>query len=247
MKRSEMPAALVREIRTYCQAHADAKKAQKWARYFKEGYDAWGMLEKDDPLWNAKQAEWLERYDALGLAGFLKAGEALFESGKYEEGALAIRFLKTRAAGLNAKFLKDLARWFDGGIRNWAHTDVLCGEVIGPALADGRIGVKDLHVWRGAKAKFQRRAAAVALLSLVKAGTAAGPLLRFIEPMMEDQERVVHQGLGWLLRELWKKEPKPVEAFLMDWRETGPRLIFQYATEKMTAEGKARFRRTPRQ
>jgi len=68
-------------------------------------------------------------------------------------------------------------------------------------------------------------------------------LLNFIRPLMLDEERVVHQGLGWFLREAWKKKAEPVEAFLLEWKDSVPRLIFQYATEKMTPENKARFRR----
>jgi hypothetical protein len=49
--------------------------------------------------------------------------------------------------------------------------------------------------------------------------------------------------VGWFLREAWKIEPEPVEAFLLKYKNTAPRLIFQYATEKMTKEGKERFRR----
>ena len=52
---------------------------------------------------------------------------------------------------------------------------------------------------------------------------------------MMDPERVVQQGLGWFLRETWKKHPKAVEAFLLEWKDRSPRLIFQYATEKMPA------------
>ncbi len=69
-------------------------------------------------------------------------------------------------------------------------------------------------------------------------------LLAFIRPLMLDVERVVHQGLGWFLRETWKKDPVPVEAFLLEWKDQAARLIFQYATEKMTPEQKARFRKT---
>jgi len=67
-------------------------------------------------------------------------------------------------------------------------------------------------------------------------------LLRFIRPMMMDEERVVHQGLGWFLREAWKVNPKAVEPFLMEWKDRSARLIFQYATEKMTPKQKARYR-----
>ncbi len=235
-------AELVAEIRAYCAAHANPAKAGKWARYFSEGYDAWGLLEKDDPFFTEKQAEWLERYAKLGLRGFLKAGALLFESGKYEEGAMAIRFLAAHRDELDAKSLPLLATWFRG-IRNWAHTDVLCGEVISPALQAGRITLDDLAPWRESDRKYQRRAVPVAMLSLVKADAAAGPLLDFVRPLMLDSERVVHQGLGWFLRELWKKRPQAVEPFLFEWKDRAARLIYQYATEKMPKEARVRYRR----
>jgi len=229
---------LVREIRDYCQAHADPAAATKYARYFNEGYDAWGMLHAQHPFFNEKESEWKAKYSSLGLPGFLKSGALLFESGKYEEGAIAIRFVKPYRDKINAKALRGLGRWFEGGIRNWAHTDVLCGDVIAPALAAGQITLKDLEPWRASQWKFQRRASAVALLNIVKDGA---NVLDFLRPLMTDPERVVHQGTGWVLREAWKKNAKPVEAFLLEWKDTSPRLIFQYATEKMTPAQKARF------
>ena len=237
------PEDLVAEIRAYCAAQQDPKKAGKWERYFREGYDAWGLLDKDHPIWNQKQQEWLESYGGLGLRGFLKAGELLFQSGKYEEGALAIRFLKTRRDELDASAVGALAKWFEAGIRNWAHTDVLCGEVIAPLLESCRLDLAALAGWRGSKFKYQRRAVPVAMLGLLKTRPDIPPLLDFLRPLMMDEERVVHQGAGWFLREAWKQAPKPVEAFLLEWKDRAPRLIFQYATEKMTPAARARFRR----
>ncbi len=237
------PEDLVSEIRAYCAAHQDPKKAGKWARYFREGYDAWGLLDKDHPIWNEKQQEWLENYAGLGLRGFLTAGELLFRSGKYEEGSLAIRFLKTRRDDLDATSVGNLAKWFEAGIRNWAHTDVLCGEVIAPLLESRRIGLAVLAGWRESQFKYQRRAVPVAMLGLLKARPAVPPLLDFLCPLMMDSEREVHQGTGWFLREAWKKDPQPVEAFLLEWKDRAPRLIFQYATGKMTPAARARFRR----
>jgi hypothetical protein len=52
--------------------------------------------------------------------------------------------------------------------------------------------------------------------------------------------------MGWFLREAWKKKPVETEAFLLKWKEVAPRLIIQYATEKMTAENKLRFKRNQR-
>jgi 3-methyladenine DNA glycosylase AlkD len=240
---SEQTEALVSEIRAYCSAHANPAGCAKYARYFTEGYDGWGITDRKHPLWNEQQQIWLERYRGLGLHGFLKAGELLFAGGKYEEGALAIRFLKTYRDQLDSKALGGVAKWFTSGIANWAHTDVLCGEVITPMLVGGQIQLDTLAAWRRAKPKYQRRAVPVAMLGLLKEEKDVRPLLEFIRPLMLDRERVVHQGLGWFLREAWKKRPKPVEAFLLEWKDSAARLIFQYATEKMTPEAKARFRR----
>jgi 3-methyladenine DNA glycosylase AlkD len=239
----ERAAALVAEIRRYCEAHADPQKAKKYERYFKEGYDAWGLLGRDEALWTEKLPEWLEKYRDLGLAGFLRAGELLFAGGKYEEGAVAIKFLTARRDEIDAKALAGVAKWFASGIANWAHTDVLCAEVLTPLVNAGRITLKTLEPWRKSKHRFQRRASVVALLGLVKQGGDLRRLVEFARPLMLDEERVVQQGVGWFLREVWKKEPKPVEALLLEFRDTGPRTIFQYATEKMTAAQKARFKR----
>jgi 3-methyladenine DNA glycosylase AlkD len=241
MKKAE---DLVDEVRAYCRAHADPKGAQKFARYFKEGYDAWGLLDKENPLWNEKQAEWLEKYEGMGLGGFLEAGALLFASGKFEEGSLAIRFAAALRDRFDAEEFERLSSWFSAGIRNWAHVDVLCGEVIGPLLTSGKIQRKALGSWRTSPHRFQRRAVPVALIPFLKKegkGEVA-PLLTFIRPLMADGERVVHQGLGWFLREAWKLEPETVENLLLEWKDRAARLIFQYATEKMTAAAKARFK-----
>jgi len=52
---------------------------------------------------------------------------------------------------------------------------------------------------------------------------------------------------GDIDREAWKLRPEQVEQFLLKWKDTAPRLIFQYATEKMTAENKISFRKEKKQ
>jgi 3-methyladenine DNA glycosylase AlkD len=229
------------EIRQYCEAHANPKQAAKWARFFTEGYDAWGFDPKH-PFFTEKQPEWRERYAKEGLPWFLKLGEVLVAGSKYEEIGLAILLVRYLRSDFDQKTFAQLDKWFNAGIANWAHTDVLCREVIGPLLISGQVKLKDIESWRNSKLKYQRRAVPVALVEMVKAGHKIPPLLDFIRPLMMDDERVVQQGLGWLLRDAWKKDPKPVEAFLLGYKDTAPRLIIQYATEKMTVGARAKFR-----
>jgi len=135
--------------------------------------------------------------------------------------------------------------WLEHGVRNWAHSDVICGELLVPCLKTRVTRRSAMSSWRDSETKWMRRAVPVALLSLLDGSVKTETLLRFVRPLMEDKERVVHQGVGWFSREAWKRDPAPVETFLMEWKDTAPRLIFQYATEKMTADQKARYRRRP--
>lgn len=244
---------LAQEIQGYCAARADPTVATLYQRYFKEGYDAWGLLDKGNPFFTECRDAWLEQYRDLGVKGFIDAGKILFASGKYEEGAIAIQFLKSHRDEMTAGDAGALAQWFEAGVRNWAHTDVLCGELLAPMLKDGRVGLEILAPWRTSPHRFQRRAVPVAILGLLpplKKGVAATAaqrreiekLLAFVRPMMLDGERVVQQGLGWFLREAWKRAPQAVEPLLLEFKDTAGRVIYQYATEKMTPAGKARFK-----
>lgn len=231
----------VADVRRFCTEHASAAQVKKYARFFTEGYDAYGI---DKDTWAAHEGMIFERYhDALGLEGILALGDKLFESGKYEEGSFAIVTARPLIDTFDKAAVEHVGEWLETGVRNWAHTDVICGQLIGPCLLRGVVTPPDIARWTRSPSRWKRRAVPVSLLALLPDKASIAKMLSWIRPLMTDAERVVHQGTGWFLREAWKAEPATVEAFLLEWKDTAPRLIFQYATEKMTPAGKARFRR----
>lgn len=240
MDQEETLRAAVDDVRSFCRANADPAIVKKYAKYFKEGYDGYGIAKE---VWEENRTRFYDKYrDRLTINGFLKLGEILFESGKYEEGSSAIAGIQPLLGDFTAATFQGVGGWIENGVRNWAHTDIICGELLSPCLKDGRVDYSELASWRESRSKWKRRAVPVALLVLIsRVKTQA--LLDFLRPLMADEERVVHQGLGWFLREAWKKDPAPVENFLFEFKDTAARLIFQYATEKMTAEQKNRFRK----
>lgn len=234
---------LFNEVRAFLQAKADAAQAQRWARYFTEGYDAYGVDYKD-PEWKALQDKWAERFRTGPPAVWLEAVDPLVRSGKYEEASFAVLMAIALEEHDSPEVWNAIGGWFDGGIRNWGHTDVLCSECLARCVLTGAVPLKSLVEWRKSPHKYQRRAVPVTMVKLLKTAKDFKPFFRAIEPLMHDEERVVQQGLGWFLREAWKKQPGPSEEFLLRYKETCPRLIVQYATERMDAAGKTRFRRS---
>ncbi|MBW6492463.1 MAG: DNA alkylation repair protein [Lentimicrobium sp.] len=110
-------------------------------------------------------------------------------------------------------------------------------------MKQGLVDINDFSIWVSSPHKFQRRCVPGTFIKLLKSGISFQELFTFLEPLMGDPDRGVHQGMGWFLREAWKVKPDETKAFLLKWKDSAPRLIFQYACEKMNPEQKARFRR----
>ena len=236
------PDKLFNEIRAFCKKNADDKIVQKYAKYFVEGYDAYGI---DGKLSEEQRKIWFEKYkDELGFDGFLKLGDLLVKDGKYEEVFFAIWFAGRFQKEFTVKTFTRFYKWIDIGVKNWAHSDVLSGEILSPFLVNNIVSLKAFADWRKSKNKWHRRAVPVTMTKYLKNELPTKILLDFIDPLMMDEEKVVRQGLGWFLREAWKRNSAPVEKFLLKWKDKCGRLIIQYATEKMKPKEKERFRKT---
>jgi 3-methyladenine DNA glycosylase AlkD len=230
---------LAHEIKSYCLANADPINVTRYSRYFKGGYNGYGLttqqiLDKSKELLSNKDVDLHLVFETMPL---------LFESGKYEEASLGFLVIN----GLHKQFAKEtlnnMSRFFSMGINNWAHADVLSMGIF-PKLMELQLAtIDDFQNWVQSPYKFQRRCVPVTFIKLLKRKESFMELFTFLEPLMMDSEREVHQGMGWFLREAWKIKSKETEAFLMKWKNSAPRLIFQYACEKMTPAQKLLFKR----
>jgi 3-methyladenine DNA glycosylase AlkD len=125
-------------------------------------------------------------------------------------------------------------KWYQLGITNWAHADTLGMMILPQFLLKNTLSLNEFNSWITSSYKFQRRCVPVTLIKVIKNNKTGNfsTYFHFIEPLMTDKEREVHQGVGWFLREALKIQPQPTEEFLLKWKDTSPRLIIQYATER---------------
>lgn len=232
-----------RDIRSFLRANADEAIVKKYAKYFKEGYDPYGVAgEKLHP----KVEEWFKICkERLTRRQLLILCEHLLSSGKYEEASIAIHFMVKLRDKYNKSLFNTVGKWFEKYIINWAHCDVACHSILYPFLADSVVDFKDLLAWTSSSHRWKRRAVAVTMVEdFHKGGTAnVARAIQVARKLILDPEKVVQQGTGWLLREAWKKSPKKVEDFLFKWKDQAPRLIIQYATEKIDKTKRKKFRR----
>lgn len=234
------PEFLYESLLSYCQTHANPELVKKYSRYFKEGvYDAWGLSQS---LMDAKKEE-LKKSGEITVDLVFETAPLLMKSGKYEETSFAVLLITIVKDELKKSDFGRLESWFKIGITNWAHADHFGMFFLPEIMKQGLVEKNDFTGWIISPYKFQRRCVPVTFIKLLKTGISFQELFTFLEPLMTDPDREVHQGMGWFLREAWKVKPEETEAFLLKWKDIAPRLIFQYACEKMTKEHKVLFRK----
>ncbi len=166
---------------------------------------------------------------------------ALWESRRFEEGALVLyvyrRFVKHAGAAEFRKF----TRWLDRYVDNWGLTDGLSLWLLGACIANDPSLIDQLDAWTHSRNRWKRRAAAVALVPSARRGLHTSAIFRIATPLIPDADDMVRKGVGWLLKETYPKRPRETMRFLLPWRDRAPRLVVRYAAEKMTAADRAKI------
>ncbi len=83
----------VKEIRDFCESNSNPDIVKKYQRYFKEGYDGYGI---DDKTFKEQINKWIEQWkDEMSIESYLSLGDELMKNGRFEEKHVAISFLKS--------------------------------------------------------------------------------------------------------------------------------------------------------
>jgi hypothetical protein len=159
---------------------------KKYSRYFKEGYDAYGL--DNDKMGELEDALVAKYGEGLGLPDVLALGHLLMASGKYEEASVAIRLARRYKTQFEPSTFEAMGAWLDTGICNWGHTDVLSGDLLSHFLLKWIVGPESLKPWTASPSRWKRSSSSVVKKAEHRA--AAG----IVRPLMGDKERVVHRA-----------------------------------------------------
>ena len=242
MKLSFMIKENIKEIRAFCESNSDPKIIATYSKYFKEGFDGFGI---DNKMLIKQIESWIDQWKVdMNLQNYIDLTDELMKNGKFEEKSIAIHLIKSKKSEHTEETFNRIGKWFDLGISNWGITDVLCMLVLPHFFSEHIIGFDKLKAWTTSQNEWQRRAVPVTLVELLKKDLECNEAINVIEPLMMDESEYVQKGLGTLLRGLWKKQPQETEKFLFDWKDKCGRLIIRYATEKMDKEYRKKFRKS---
>ena len=235
------PSYIAAHIRRVLLDGASAPHSAEVQRFFKEEVKSRGWYTAELRKVAARFRRAL--VNEHGVDYLVAVADHLFRGDVLEEKVFAIFLLEKNTADFTDDHFRLFSSWLDR-VSSWADHDALASYVLGPMIALHDRLAPRVYLWAKSENAWRRRAAAVSLIRGIRAVERRNTLARDVEEiaaiLLDDKNDMVQKGLGWLLREMAKADPKLAMPLLMKIRDRAPRLVLRTACEKLGAPDKRR-------
>ncbi len=167
-----------------------------------------------------------------GMPFLIAVADELFTGRILEEKVFAVFLLENQTQLLSDREFLLFASWLDR-VTSWADHDGLAHYLLSPMLSAKPARSREVFRWAKSRSRWHRRAACVALIRGVREKKFFAETVRLTAQLIDDKDDMVQKGLGWLLRETAKYDPKRTVPFLMTIRDRAPRPVLRTACETL--------------
>ena len=215
----------------------DKEKAKTLQRFFKTGPGEYGEGDIFLGVMVPQLRKLSKEYGELDLGEV----EALLKSSVHEERLLALLILirkynrgdKAEKKKIYGLYLKS-TRW----INNWDLVDLSAPNIVGDFLM--KRSREPLYRLACSPSLWERRIAILATFQFIKSHQ-FDETLRIGKILISDQEDLIHKSVGWMLREVGKRNSAAEESFLREQYRQMPRTMLRYAIERFPAARRELF------
>jgi len=167
-----------------------------------------------------------------GMDFVVQVADQLFSGRNLEEKVFAVFLLEKQTKDFGGDEFQLFASWLDR-VSSWADHDALVHDVLAPMVAAKPSRSRQVFLWAKSPNRWRRRAACVALIRGTRERKFFPQILRLSNRLLNDDDDMVQKGLGWLLRETAKADPRRTVPYLMKIRKNAPRLVLRTACETL--------------
>ncbi len=224
-------------LRKELKDESDLEKALILQRFFKTGKGEYGEGDIFLGVIVPKIRLIAKKHERLSLSDI----KTLLESKIHEERLASLFILVAKYKKGNEKEKK---RYFDFYIKNtkkvnnWDLVDSSAAQIVGAYLRDK----EKLILLKLAKSEnvWERRIAIVATYEFIR-NNHFSDTFRIAEVLLSDKHDLIHKAVGWMLREVGKKDEKLLEAFLHKNKKNMPRTSLRYALERFSKNKRKKY------
>ena len=221
----------LRSLREELERLTDNKKASFLQRFFKTGKGEYGEGDIFVGLTVPQSRILAVKYKDLSFLEILE----LLKSKIHEERLIALLILVHRFKK-NPDEQKKIYNFYLQNtkyINNWDLVDLSSHKIIGEYLLDKPKDI--LFELARSENLWERRIAMISTFSFIR-DRKFDTSLKIAELLVKDKEDLIQKALGWMLREIGKKDLETEETFLKKYYKQMRRTALRYAIEKFPEE-----------
>jgi len=228
---------MLESLKKELQELADEKQAKILQRFFKTGKGQYGEGDIFLGIKVPVQREVAKKYSGLSLPKI----QELLKSKIHEHRLTSLIILsdKYKEAGD-----EDKANIFDfylkntKNINNWDLVDVTAPNIVGHFLFDKKKNI--LYDLARSDDLWKRRIAIVSTFNFIRQQEFQDALA-LSEILLNDKHDLIHKAVGWMLREVGKKDEAVLEEFLKQHYKDMPRTMLRYSIEKFDEDKRKKY------
>lgn len=242
------PTALAAQAITTLPTLADARVATQSRVYFKPDEQLVFYGVKTPAVRKLTGELYAQVRTAWCLREAVKCCDLLLKEREHEARIVGILLLARFQKLYDAELPTHFESWFTRNrCDNWALTDAMSCEVIGPWLKQFPDELPHLVRWAESENLWLRRASVVALVPLAKQPAWHAAIFAQAERLLACPEDLMHKAVGWLLREAGQTDEAALRKFLKRQGKRMARTTLRYAIECFPAGERKAWLQSTRQ
>lgn len=218
----------VKEIQKKLQELGNKEKAKEHQGFFKTGQGEYGEGDVFIGATVPELRKLAKEYKAIGPNEI----NQLLQSPIHEERLLSLFLLIHRYSKGNEPEKKRIYKLYLKNtkfINNWDLVDSSAGQIVGAFLFDK--SKKPLYGLVKSNNLWERRISIISTFYFIKRNQFSDTL-KISKILLSDKEDLIHKAVGWMLREIGKRNMSIEEDFLKKHYKNMPRTMLRYAIEK---------------
>jgi 3-methyladenine DNA glycosylase AlkD len=229
-KRTITPAYIAAHIRRVLKDGGSAPHSEEVQWFFKEEVKSRGWYTAELRKVAVRFRRSIVR--EMGMDFLVRVADKLFSGRVLEEKVCAVFLLEKQTKHFGEKEFRLFASWLDR-VSNWADHDALAHYLLAPMVCAYPNRRREVFRWAKSRNRWRRRGACVALIRGAREKKFFQEIVRLSNFLLRDEDDMVQKGLGWLLREMAKADPKRTVPYLMKIRARAPRPVLRTACETL--------------